>query len=123
MHCQKTVAKLLLSCAGNAGAQPVCVWNIVNFHHMDLRRIGDVKCRQHMRNGIQRPKPLVDGYLENGGRGVDGRIHSPDTFAVPSSTEFEGPLTAVPSCLEAFVVKSPAENISCSQRTRQGRHA
>lgn len=120
---QQTVAKLLLPCAWNAWPKPVRVWNIADFHHMNFRRIGDLECRQHMADRIERAKSFVDSHFENGGRGVNGCIDSPHPSTVPPSPEFEGSLAAVPACLETFVIKSPAEDFSRPKRTRQRRHA
>ena len=120
---EQLVAKRLLPSDWDAGNEPVWVGYVGPTHDMDQGGIKNLRCRQHMRHGIQCLEALVHGDLEDCCRRIERAIDDASTFAVPTSANAIGTFTAIPSSGEISHVETPREKTSAPKRWGEGGHA
>ena len=90
---------------------------------MNLRDVGDLRRRDHVRHGVERFETLVDGDFEDGGRRIEAAVDGGDAFAVPATGVQERSFAAVP-CPRMFqLIEAPDEKpAAVAKRGRKQRH-
>src|SRR5215472_8513196 len=122
VSCEQVVAKGLLAGARNAGPQPVRVWDILRLDNADSGRVENSCRSEHMRNSVERPKSLVNRYLQNCRRRIERGVNCPYAAAVPPAAGSEGPFAAVPGRSEIDLVQAPSHQFTSAERRRQWDH-
>lgn len=120
---KQVVPEGLLTRSGDAWVQPVRVGYACWIDDMDNGGIGDDGCRHHMRDRIERPKPLVHRNLEDCRRWIERAVDRANPLAVPASSNPICAFPAIPCRRMDGLIEPPCDQLGPAERNWQKGHA
>lgn len=103
VRCEKTISKLLLSCAWGSRLEPVWIRNSSRLNGMCSVGIHDNR-REHVRHCVEGPKSLMHRHFENRARRIKRAIYRTNVGAVPAASVPIRTLAAIPRPREFYLV-------------------